>query len=123
MQNPYIPFLMLLAFVLANAVGMVVLSHFAGPRRPTAEKGLPYESGMPPLGSGHERFSVKFYLVAMLFILFDIETVFLIPWGTIFFGRSGGLAMGFLLVEMLIFIAVLLVGYIYVWKRGAFEWD
>ena len=79
MTSAYGPFLMLLAFVLANAVGFVVLSHFAGPRRPTAEKGAPYESGMPPLGSGQERFSIKFYLVAMLFILFDIETVFMIP--------------------------------------------
>src|SRR5512134_2198953 len=123
MQSAYVPFLILLAFVLVNAVGLVVLSHFAGPRRPTAVKGAPYESGMPPLGSGHERFSVKFYLVAMLFILFDIETVFLIPWATIFFGPGGGLSMGFLLVEMLIFILVLLVGYVYVWKRGAFEWN
>jgi NADH-quinone oxidoreductase subunit A len=123
MQSAYVPFLILLAFVLLNAVGFVVLSHFAGPRRPTAEKGAPYESGMPPLGSGHERFSVKFYLVAMLFILFDIETVFLIPWGTIFFAPGGGLSMGFLLVEMLVFIAVLLVGYVYVWKRGGFEWN
>jgi NADH-quinone oxidoreductase subunit A len=122
MQTAYLPFLILLAFVLVNAVGFVVLSHFAGPRRPTAEKGKPYESGMPPLGSGQERFSVKFYLVAMLFILFDIETVFLIPWGAIFFG-SNGPSMGFLLVEMLIFVGVLLVGYIYVWKRGALEWD
>jgi NADH-quinone oxidoreductase subunit A len=123
MDSPYVPFLMLLAFVLVNAAGFVVVSHFAGPRRPTAAKGAPYESGMPPLGSGHERFSIKFYLVAMLFILFDIETVFLIPWGTIYFGGGGAISMGFLLVEMLIFIAVLLVGYVYVWKRGAFEWD
>ena len=123
MQSAYIPVLILLALVVATAIGMIVLSHFAGPRRPTAEKGAPYESGMPPLGSGHERFSVKFYLVAVLFILFDIETVFMIPWGTIFFSSSGGPSMGFLLVEMLIFIAVLLVGYVYVWKRGGFEWD
>lgn len=122
MQNAYVPVLMLFALVVATAIGMIVASHFLGPRRPTAEKGAPYESGMPPLGSGQERFSVKFYLVAMLFILFDIETVFLIPWGTIFLG-SGGLSMGFLLVEMLIFIGVLLVGYVYVWKRGGFEWN
>jgi NADH-quinone oxidoreductase subunit A len=80
---------------------------------------------MPPLGSAHERFSVKFYLVAVLFILFDIETVFLIPWATIFLG-SGGLgsvSTGFLLVEMLVFLLILFVGYIYVWKRGAFQWD
>jgi len=123
MPSPYVPFLMLLAFVLLNAAGFILVSHFAGPRRPTAVKGAPYESGMPPLGSGHERFSIKFYLVAMLFILFDIETVFLIPWGAIYFGGGGAIAMGFLLVEMLIFIAVLLVGYVYVWKRGGFQWD
>jgi NADH-quinone oxidoreductase subunit A len=124
MRDQYIPFLMLFAFVVGNAVLLIVLSHFAGPRRPTVEKGQPYESGMPPLGSAHERFSVKFYLVAMLFILFDIETVFLIPWGAIFFGRGGaGPGMGFLLVEMLVFILILLVGYVYVWKRRGFEWD
>jgi len=77
---------------------------------------------MPPLGSAHERFSVKFYLVAVLFILFDIETVFLIPWAVIFMG-NGTVATGFLLVEMLVFILVLFVGYVYVWKRGAFQWD
>jgi NADH-quinone oxidoreductase subunit A len=80
---------------------------------------------MPPLGSAHERFSVKFYLVAVLFILFDIETVFLIPWATIFLGGggSGTISTGFLLVEMLVFLLILFVGYIYVWKRGAFTWD
>jgi NADH-quinone oxidoreductase subunit A len=104
---------------------MLVLSHFVGPRRPTPVKLAPYESGMPVLGSAHERFSVKFYLVAMLFIVFDIETVFLIPWATIFFGSgaTGGPGMGFLLVEMLVFLVILFVGYIYVWKRGAFQWD
>src|SRR6266705_3284528 len=81
-----------------------------------------YESGMPPLGSAHERFSVKFYLVAVLFILFDIETVFLIPWAVIFMGTST-VSTGFLLIEMLVFMLVLFVGYVYVWKRGAFQWD
>ncbi len=123
MNQPYIPFLLLLIFVAANAAALIVLSHFAAPRRPTPLKGSPYESGMPPLGSAHERFSVKFYLVAMLFIVFDIETVFLIPWGTIFFGGAGGPGMGFLLVEMLVFLVILFVGYIYVWKRGALQWD
>lgn len=124
MHQPYIPFLLLLSFVVANAAGMILLSHFAAPRRPTALKDAPYESGMPPLGSARERFSVKFYLVAMLFIVFDIETVFLIPWGTIFFGATGaGPGMGFLLAEMLVFVVILFVGYVYVWKRGALEWD
>lgn len=123
MLQPYIPFLILLVFVIVNAVGMIAASHFLGPRRPTSVKRAPYESGMPPLGSAHERFSVKFYLVAMLFIVFDIETVFLIPWGTIYFGGPSQAGMGFLLGEMLIFLAILFVGYLYVWKRGAFEWD
>ena len=124
MLRPYLPFLLLLLFVVANAAGMIGLSHLVGPKRPTPLKDAPYESGMPPLGSARERFSIKFYLVAMLFIVFDIETVFLIPWSTIYFGGAGGaLRMGFLLVEMLVFLAILGVGYVYVWKRGALEWD
>ncbi len=125
MLQPYLPFLILLAVAAGTAVLMIVLSHFAGPRRPTTAKAAPYESGMPPLGSARERFSIKFYLVAMLFILFDIETVFLIPWGTIFFTGAGpaGPAMGFLLIEMLVFLLILFVGYVYVWKRGALRWD
>src|SRR5437660_10035235 len=122
MLQSYLPFLILLAVVLVNAVGMPLLSHFLEPRRPTPLKAAPYESGMPPLGSAHERFSVKFYLVAMLFIIFDLETVFLIPWGAIYFG-AGGPGMGFLLVEMLVFMLILAVGYVYVWKRGALQWD
>lgn len=81
-------------------------------------KRTPYESGMPPLGDTRGRFSVKFYLVAMLFIIFDIETVFMIPWGVTF--RQLGL-LG--LVEMLLFVVILFVGYVYAWKRGALEWD
>jgi NADH-quinone oxidoreductase subunit A len=130
MHQPYVAFLLLLVFVAANAALLIGLSHFAAPRRPTPVKLAPYESGMPPLGDAHERFSVKFYLVAMLFIVFDIETVFLIPWGVIYFASSesaaasgGGPGMGFLLVEMLVFLVILFVGYIYVWKRGAFQWD
>ena len=127
-MQPYIPFLMLLGLAIVAGVTMIVGSHFLGPRRPTEVKDRPYESGMPPLGSAHERFSVKFYLVAMLFIVFDIETVFLIPWAAIYFGggagvQTGAATMGFLLVEMLVFLAILFVGYLYVWKRGAFQWD
>jgi NADH-quinone oxidoreductase subunit A len=114
----YVPLLLLIGFVVAAAIGMLVLSHLVSPYRPTSIKGIPYESGMPPLGSTTERFSVKFYLVAMLFIVFDIETVFMIPWGVAF--RKLGL---FGLVEMVVFILILLVGYIYAWKRGALEWD
>ena len=145
MHQPYVSLLLLLAFVAANAALLIVLSHLAAPTRPTPLKQAPYESGMPPLGDAHERFSVKFYLIAMLFIVFDIETVFLIPWGAIYFGAGGsglgtgeagvnggaaalavptaGPTMGFLLVEMLVFLVILFVGYIYVWRRGAFQWD
>lgn len=117
-MQEYLPVLLLFGFVLVNAVGMLVLSHLVSPQRPTPVKATPYESGMPPLGSTRDRFSVKFYLVAMLFIVFDIETVFMIPWGVAF--RQLGL---FGLVEMVVFIAILLVGYVYAWKRGALEWD
>src|SRR5436189_510944 len=112
MLRPYLPFLLLLLFVVANAAGMIGLSHLIGPKRPTPLKDRPYESGMPPLGTAHERFSVKFYLVAMLFIVFDIETVFLIPWAAIYFGGApnGSASMGFLLVEMLVLLRILLVG-------------
>jgi len=124
-QQPYVSFLLYAVFVVANAVLIIGASHLLAPRRPTPSKLAPYESGMPPLGDAHERFSVKFYLVAMLFIVFDIETVFLIPWAAIYFpGRDGGgPGMGFLLAEMLVFLGVLAVGYVYVWKRGAFEWN
>jgi len=121
--RPYSIFLILFAFVAANAVLLLALSHFAAPRQPTPVKGAPYESGMPPLGSARERFSIKFYLVAMMFIVFDIETVFLIPWATIFASGTAAVSTGFLLVEMIVFIVILAIGYVYVWKRGALEWD
>ena len=94
MNQPYLSFLILLAFVAFNAALLIGLSHLLTPRRPTILKDMPYESGMPPLGNAHERFSVKFYLVAMLFIVFDLETVFLIPWATIYLGSGAGGAGG-----------------------------
>ena len=126
MNQPYLSFLLLLGFVAFNAVMLIGLSHLLAPRKPTPLKDSPYESGMPPLGTAHERFSVKFYLVAMLFIIFDIETVFLIPWGTIYLSGgagTGGPSTGFLLAEMLVFMLILAVGYVYVWKRGALQWN
>jgi len=123
MNQPYLTFLLLLGFVAFNAALLIGLSHLLAPHKPTVLKDMPYESGMPPLGTAHERFSVKFYLAAMLFIVFDIETVFLIPWGTIFWGGGDGPSMGFLLIEMLVFMLILAVGYVYVWKRGALQWD
>lgn len=118
MLESYAPILILLAISVVNAVAMLVVSHVLSPLRPTPVKGAPYESGMIPLGSAQERFPVKFYMVALLFIIFDIEAVFLIPWGVAF--RDLGL-FGF--VEMLVFIGVLLVGLVYVWKKGALQWE
>ncbi len=123
MLRSYVALLLLLAFVIVAGGVLIVLSHFAAPRRPTAIKGSPYESGMPPLGGARERFSVKFYLVAMLFIVFDIETVFLLPWAAIFTSGTASVGTGFLLVEMIVFLVILAAGYVYVWKRGAFQWD
>jgi NADH-quinone oxidoreductase subunit A len=135
MERTYLPVLLLMGFVALNAVAILVLSHLVIRSRPTPEKQSPYESGMPPLGDARERFSVKFYMVAMLFIIFDIETVFMIPWGVYYRQLScrvplvdGGLCpVGqlsfFGLGEMLVFILILLIGFIYVWKKGALQWD
>src|SRR4249920_3046517 len=84
MLHTYFPVLLLLGFVLMNAVLMLGLSHLTLRPRPTPVKQTPYESGIPPLGNARERFSVKFYMVAVLFIIFDIETVFMIPWGVFY---------------------------------------
>ena len=118
MIESYAPILILMGISLANALGILLLTHLISPYRPTPAKQDPYESGMIPLGTTRDRFSVKFYMVAILFIIFDIEVVFLVPWSVLF--RQLGL-FGF--IEMLVFIAVLLVGYVYVWKKGALQWD
>jgi NADH-quinone oxidoreductase subunit A len=97
---------------------MVVLSQVLSPTQRTAVKSAPYESGMDPLGSTRERFSVKFYVVAILFIVFDVETVFLVPWAVVM--RQVGVT-GF--IGAAIFIFILTIGLIYEWKKGALEWD
>ena len=121
MLQPYIPLLLLIVFVIANAVMMLGVSHLLSTYRRTAVKIAPYESGMPVLGDARERFSVKFYLIAMLFIVFDIETVFMIPWAVAFNQLTE--ISGLLIIEMFVFILILAVGYVYIWKRGALQWD
>ena len=135
MLHTYFPVLLLLGFVIANAVLMLGLSHLTLRPRHTAVKDTPYESGIPPLGDAHERFSVKFYMVAVLFIIFDIETVFMIPWGAYYRQLSCSVALAangacpagrlslFGLSEMIVFIVILLGGFIYVWKKGALQWE
>ena len=93
MDRTYLPILLLLGFAILNAVVMIGLSHLTMRPRPTPVKDTPYESGIPPLGDARERFSVKFYMVAMLFIIFDIETVFMIPWGAYYRQLSCGVPL------------------------------
>lgn len=118
MSEQYIPIAILIVLATALAVLVVVLGHAFGPRRPTGPKSMPYESGANPYGPGTRRMSVRFYLIAVLFILFDIEVIFFLPWAVVF--RQLGL---FGLVEMFVFIIILLVGYVYAWKKGALEWE
>jgi len=123
MLASYVPLLILIALVVVSAVAIVVLSHLFSATRPTPVKNEPYESGMPPLGTARERFDVKFYLVAVLFIVFDIEVVFMMPWA-VAFRQLDILGLGMLgaLLEMTVFVIVLAVGFVYLWKRGALEW-
>ena len=126
----YVPVLILALVAIAFAGGTLVFSVLIGKwanknrlKRVAKAKNIPYECGMDPIGPAHQRFSVKFYLVAMLFILFDIEAIFLVPWAVVFKSLAGIYSHSFVFFEMMIFIAVLLVGYIYVWKKGLFEWN
>jgi NADH-quinone oxidoreductase subunit A len=121
MLEPYLPLLLLIVFVVANAILMLGVSHLLSTYRRTPIKIAPYESGMPVLGDARERFSIKFYLIAMLFIIFDIETVFMIPWAVAF--KQLTAISGLLIIEMFVFILILAVGYVYIWKRGALQWD
>ncbi len=114
----YLPILILLVISTLLAGSVIFLSSFLGPHRPTRRKLEPYESGMTPLGPAQRRMPVKFYLVAVMFILFDIEVIFFYPWAVVF--RQLGW-FGF--IEMLVFVGILLIGYVYAWKKGALEWE
>jgi NADH-quinone oxidoreductase subunit A len=109
-----------LMVVLSTVVALIAigLGYLFGPRKQSAAKSMPYESGVNPYGEGTRRMPIRFYLIAVLFILFDIEVVFFLPWAIVF--RQLGL---FGLIEMVIFIVILLVGYVYAWKKGALEWE
>jgi NADH-quinone oxidoreductase subunit A len=114
----WLPVVLILLLGAGFAAGNIYLSQFLGPRKPTPEKMAPYECGMPAVGDARERFSVKFYLVAMVFLLFDIEVAFLYPWA---------LAVRDLrwvgLVQILVFFALLLAGFIYIWRKGVLDWS
>jgi NADH-quinone oxidoreductase subunit A len=118
MIQQYLPLLILLIVSVGLGFIVVALGHLFGPRRPTQRKSAPYESGMIPYGNATRRISVRYYLIAVLFILFDVETVFLIAWAVVFrgLGWAGLISMG-------VFIAILVVGFVYAWKKGALEWE
>jgi NADH-quinone oxidoreductase subunit A len=118
MPSSYLPILIFLMVATAFGIGALVISSFLRLKRPYPEKLMPYESGNPPVGEPRLRFSVKFYIIAMLFVVFDVEAVFLYPWAIVF-DKIGLYAF----VEMIIFVVILLAGYIYAWKKEAFVWD
>ena len=117
-SQTYFPILVQIFIAVAVAGGMLAGSYFVGQRIRNPAKDMPYECGIVPTGSARERFSVKFYLVAMVFILFDIEAIFLYPWAVVY--RELKL---FAFTEMVIFIALVLCGFFYIWKKGALDWS
>ena len=121
----YLPVLLMFVVAAGFAVVNVFISQYIGQRKSTRTKMMPYECGKDPVGTARERFSVKFYLIAMIFILFDIEVVFLIPWAVVFKTLASptyGLRV-LVYVEMMLFVVLLLVGYVYILKKGAFDWS
>ncbi len=123
MLRAYLPILLLVVVATGFAVVNLALTHLLGPKKPTRSKLSVYESGVQPIGNARQRFNIKFDLIAMLFIIFDIEIVFLYPWAMVFkkfLQNESGL---FILFEMLIFIGILFLGYIYAWKKGGLTWD
>lgn len=118
----YLPFLIHIVMAGGIAVAIVLLSWLIGQRKPTRAKLSPYECGMTPVGDSRGRFSVKFYLVAMLFILFDVEAVFIYPWAVILRDLKAAGQGLFGLMEMLVYIGIFLVGFFYVWKKGVLDW-
>jgi NADH-quinone oxidoreductase subunit A len=118
MLEHYLPLLIIIAVAVLVGFIAIGLGVFLGPRRPTQRKAAPYESGMVPYGPGRRRMSVKYYLVALLFILFDIEVIFVASWAVV--ARTVGVPG---LVGMLVFLVLLEVAHVYAWKKGALEWD
>jgi NADH-quinone oxidoreductase subunit A len=114
----YVPIMVMFLVALFIAVFVIVLSGLLGPQRPTRRKLMPYESGMEPIGQAQRRFPIKFNLVAMIFIIFDIEVIFFFPYALVYRRLA---VPG--LIEMGVFMLILLVGLFYIWKRGALEWE
>jgi len=127
MLAPYLPVLILAGLAVGLGVIVIGLSFIIGPRKPSPVKSATYESGLTPIGPGRRRVPMRFYLIATLFILFDIEVIYLFPWAVRFRDLArpvaeGGQGWGSL-VAMGVFIGVLMIGYVHVWRKGALEWD
>lgn len=118
LPKEYLPIIIFMLIALAFGFGQLIAGALVRLRRPYKEKLTPYESGNPPIGEPRYKFSVKFYVIAMLFVIFDVEAVFLYPWAIVF-DKIGLYAF----IEMIIFIVILVAGYIYAWKKEAFKWD
>lgn len=118
LPSDYLPVLIFLMVATAFGIGALLIGELLRLKRPYSEKLMPYESGNLPVGEPRHRFSVKFYIIAMLFVIFDVEAVFLYPWAVVF-DRIGLYAF----IEMIIFIVILFVGYVYAWEKEAFKWD
>ena len=123
MTHTWLPILIMLIIAALIGALMLTLSWFLGRHQRNPLKLAPYESGVPPLDVNRKRINVRFYQIAMLFILFDIEAAFLYPWAVIYRDAARGPAGTFLFGEMLVFILLLGVGYVYVWKKKAFDWN
>jgi len=122
-RNSWAPVVLLLVIGIGFAVGNVVLSSIIGPSRTGPGKETTYESGMVPIGDTHRRFNVRFYIVAMIFLVIDVDIIFMYPWATIFSSHVNSPIGGMLLVEMFIFVGLLVLAYVYAWGKGVFRWD
>lgn len=121
----YYPIFVFLVFILLVCGGALIAAHVIGPKKKTAVKSMPYESGMDPIGDARQRFDVKFYLIAILFLVFDVELLFLYPWAVAAYHEPPllpGALRTAVFVEIVIFLATLVVAYIYAWRKGVFRW-
>ncbi len=122
---PYYPIFLYLIAVVGFVVANLILTHLVGPNRKTPVKMMPYESGMDPIGDARQRFDVKFYLIAILFLVFDVELLFLYPWAVVAYREQPLLPEDIRILvfwEVVVFLGTLVVAYVYAWRRGVFQW-
>ena len=123
--SSYYPIFLFVVVSIGVGLGILALAHLVGPHKKTPVKQMPYESGMDPIGSARQRFDVKYYLIAILFLVFDVELLFLYPWAVSAYETLAGEAQRLqtpIFLEMLVFIVTLAVAYLYAWRKGVFKW-